>query len=204
MDEETFMLLSMKDSKSVADALSNKTAQKIISYLAENKEATESELSEKLETPLPTVHYNIEQLKKANLVKSKEFYWSKKGKKMRVFTLAKKYIIISPEKSSKSTLKQLKGLLPVTLISVIGAGLIHLFQRSKTSMVARDETFNAITEQATEAAGKQVADAGTNLLTNATNLPTETLAEPNLALWFLLGSLFAIVITLVINKVKKN
>ena len=39
MDENTFMLVSMKDSKSVADALSNKTAQKILKYLTENKES---------------------------------------------------------------------------------------------------------------------------------------------------------------------
>ena len=37
MKDETFMLLSMKDSKSVANAMSNETAQKIISYLAEHK-----------------------------------------------------------------------------------------------------------------------------------------------------------------------
>ena len=64
MEDNTFMMVSMKDSKSVADALSNKTSQKILQYLTEKKEATESELAEKLEIPLPTIHYNIQQLKK--------------------------------------------------------------------------------------------------------------------------------------------
>ena len=200
------MLLSMKDSKNVADALANKTAQKILSYIAENQEATESELAEKLNVPLPTIHYNIQQLKKANLLKSKEFFWSKKGKKMRLFTLAKKYIIIAPSKS-KTSLKQLKGLLPVALISVIGAGLISLFQRSKAlGIVNEDSTFDSITKPTMETLAKQAADSGMteNVISNATNLPPQTFTEPNIALWFLLGSLFAIVLTLIINKIKKN
>ena len=108
MVDETFMLLSMKDSKNVADAMSNKTAQKIIAYLIEHNESTKSELSKELKVPLPTVHYNIKQLKKAKLIEAKEFFWSKKGKEMLVYKLAKKYIIISPD-SSEGTLSKLKN-----------------------------------------------------------------------------------------------
>ncbi|MCD4759537.1 helix-turn-helix domain-containing protein [archaeon] len=216
MEEETLMLLSMKDSKAVADALSNKTAQKILAYITKNKEATESELSEKLKVPLPTIHYNIQQLKKSNLIKSKEFFWSKKGKKMRVFTLAKKYIIISPSKS-KSSLKQLKGLLPVALISIIGAGLLSTFQKSKTTLfdrgqelaaniqpetmgktLAEDSTFNGLTQKA--------ADEIANNMTEFCQLYPDSciISEPNIALWFLIGSLFAIVLVFITNKIKKN
>ncbi len=186
MDEETLMLLSMKDSKAVADALSNKTAQKILSYIAENKEATESELAEKLSTPLPTIHYNIEQLKKANLLKSKEFYWSKKGKKMRVFTLAKKYIIISPEKSSKSALKKLKDLLPATIISFIGAAGIYTYQKSISSV--------------NELPLKDTAEA---MLAQEAVTRTAT-TEPNLALWFLIGSIFTILLVFLFSMIKKK
>ena len=203
MEEETLMLLSMKDSKAVANALSNDTAQKILAYIAENKEATESELSEKLDVPLPTIHYNIKQLKKANLLKSKEFFWSKKGKKMRVFTLAKKYIIISPGKSS---LKQLKGMIPVALISFIGAGLIHLYQNAKfaalnaADIIPRDNIMQ-------EAADK-VAPSMDYTTTEAGELASECISpiatEPNLAIWFLAGSLLAIILVLTTNLIKKN
>lgn len=204
MEEETLMLLSMKDSKAVADALANKTAQKILSYIAENKEATESELAEKLNVPLPTIHYNIQQLKNSNLLKTKEFFWSKKGKKMRVFTLAKKYIIIAPSKS-KTSLKQLKGLLPVAIISVIGAGLIALFQKSKTTLLDSGQNIAA---NIPETAGKTLAEEATKQTTDAianniTQIP-QTIQELNIALWFLLGSLFAIILVFIINKIKKN
>lgn len=203
MEEETLMLLSMKDSKAVANALANDTAQKILAYIAENKEATESELSEKLDVPLPTVHYNIKQLKKANLLKSREFFWSKKGKKMRVFTLAKKYIIISPGKSS---LKQLKGILPVTLISVIGAGMVHLYQKSKITAFGAADALSR-DPLVFEEAGKALPMAN-GVATGAMNTVSECAApivsEPNLAVWFLAGSLLAIVLVLTSNLIKKK
>ncbi|MBT3416800.1 helix-turn-helix domain-containing protein [Candidatus Woesearchaeota archaeon] len=180
MDENTFMLVSMKDSKSVADALSNKTAQKILKYLTENKESTESELAEKLEIPLPTVHYNIKQLRNAKLIKSKEFFWSKKGKKMKIFTIAKKFIIISPD-SSERTLSKLKNILPVTLLSFIGAGAIHFYQTSKQGamdIIASDIPAMKIVPMA----GKSAASECVAPITQ----------EPNLALWFLAGALIAI------------
>ena len=198
MEEETLMLLSMKDSKAVANALSNETAQKILSHIAEHKEATESELAEKLKVPPPTIHYNIQQLKKAKLLKSKEFFWSKKGKKMRIFTLAKKYIIISPEKTS---VKKLKGILPITIISVIGAGLIHLFQYSRTSTANRMESINPLADQGMMA--KTASDAAEQTLNNTTQI-TQIVQEPNTALWFLAGALFAIILVFITNKIKKN
>ncbi len=130
MKDETLMLLSMKDSKKVANAMSNETAQKIISYLAENKEATESELAKKLNSPLPTIHYNINQLKNSKLITTKEFFWSKKGKKMPLYQLAKKYIIISPD-TSKNNLSKLKTLLPIAILSIAASGAIYLFNKTK-------------------------------------------------------------------------
>jgi len=204
MEEDQFILLSMKDSKVVADALSNKTAQKILSYITENNEATESELAEKLETPLPTIHYNIQQLKEANLVKSREFFWSKKGKKMRVFTLAKKYIIISPDKS-KSTLQQLKGLLPVTLISMVGAGIIYLLKKPALA----SGTFDTVTAPARAFVGQELAEktADTAMATTTDQLINnasliQNITEPNYALWFLLGSLFTVLVMFIITKIK--
>jgi DNA-binding transcriptional ArsR family regulator len=191
MVDETFMLLSMKDSKAVADAISNKTAQKIIAYLTEHKESTESELSKELKVPLPTVHYNIQQLKKAKLIEAKEFFWSKKGKEMLVYKLAKKYIIISPD-SSEGTLSKLKNILPITLLSLVGSGAVYLYQ--KTKFIASDVKFKA-TESAITM-GKKIAEESD---------PQEILIqEPNFALWFLAGSLFIISSIFLISLFKKK
>jgi|TARA_Y100000034_G_scaffold6965_1_gene7681 DNA-binding transcriptional ArsR family regulator len=195
MVDETFMLLSMKDSKAVADAISNKTAQKIIAYLTEHKESTESELSKELKVPLPTVHYNIQQLKKAKLIEAKEFFWSKKGKEMLVYKLAKKYIIISPD-SSEGTLSKLKNILPITLLSLVGSGAVYLYQ--KTKFIASDTQLKA-TESFAEVGRKTITD----------NIPTQTISdctipEPNYALWFLGGTLFIILTIFLISLFRKK
>ena len=199
MEDNTFMMVSIKDSKLVADALSNKTVQKILKYLTENEEATESELAEKLEIPLPTVHYNIQQLKKANLIKSKEFFWSKKGKKMKIFTLAKKFIIISQD-SSENTLSKLKSLLPVTILSFVGAGIVHFYQKSKlTTENILDGAETISRDTFTETVGKALPIEETS-----TEIVSAVTTEPNLALWFLTGSLFAIILVLAFNLIKKK
>jgi DNA-binding transcriptional ArsR family regulator len=200
MKEEPLMLLSMKDSKAVANAMSNETAQKIISYLAENKEATESQLSEKLKVPLPTIHYNIQQLKKARLIEAKEFFWSKKGKEMLVYKLAKKYIIISPD-TTESSLSKLKNLLPVTLLSLIGSGIIYLYQNilvfNRAAEVGKESIGNArgVTEKAvSDTAFAQISNISQHI---------NTFQEPNYAIWFLIGSLFVIMLMFLFSLRKK-
>lgn len=193
MAEEPFILVSMKDSKNIANAMSNETSQKIIAYLAQHNEATESELSEKLSIPLPTVHYNITQLKEANLVKSKEFFWSKKGKKMRVFQLAKKYIIISPE-DSKTTLEKLKGVLPITIITVAISAFIKFYQdyyfSSRTAV-------NTLVQQ--DFAEESLKVAGV-----APAITEAAATHPNYAVWFLFGGLFVILGITLFNLFRKN
>jgi DNA-binding transcriptional ArsR family regulator len=215
MKDDTFMLLSMKDSKAVANAMSNETAQKIISYLAEHKEATESDIAKALKVPLPTIHYNIQQLKKAKLVDAKEFFWSKKGKEMLVYKLAKKYIIISPD-NSEGNLSRLKSLLPITLLSLAGSGLVYLWQKSKLGVTRIADAESSFTGAAkttmqdavgkvvpgTETASKVVA--GSDPLTNLTTEVISQTIEPNLALWFLSGALFVILVILLINIFKKK
>lgn len=190
MSDEPFILLSMKDSKNIANAISNETSQKIIAYLAEHNEATESELSEKLSIPLPTIHYNITQLKEANLVKSKEFFWSKKGKKMRVLTLAKKYIIISPD-DSKTTLEKLKGVLPITLITILISAFIKIYQDSYLT----NNISSGLTQQ------EYLADSALKVAPAVSEVAT---TQPNYALWFLFGGLFVILGITLFNLFRKN
>lgn len=209
----------MKDSKSVANAMSNETAQKIISYLAEHKEATESEISEKLKVPLPTVHYNIQQLKKAKLIDAKEFFWSKKGKEMLVYRLAKKYIIISPD-NSESSLTNLKTLLPVTLLSLIGTGAIYLWQKTKlTGSFMMEKATETVTSENT---GKFISDAseqiampikdgtvgkmtvGGDQVANLTQEVVTQVIPPNYALFFLIGSLSVILFILLLSLFRRK
>ena len=57
MPSKNFLLLSMEDEKikKISNVISNESCRKILDYLS-NKEATESELSEKLGVSISTVH----------------------------------------------------------------------------------------------------------------------------------------------------
>lgn len=190
----------MKDSKSVANAMSNETAQKIISYLAEHKEATESDIAKNLKVPLPTVHYNIQQLKKAKLIDAKEFFWSKKGKEMLVYKLAKKYIIISPD-NSETSLSKLKSLLPVTLLSLMGSGAIYLWQNAKLSST---KLIGAASDSVMQETAMGKAIPGTEQVADLTQEVIIQTVPPNYAIFFLMGSLSVILFIFLFSLLRKK
>jgi len=123
--DDKYILLGMGDerSKHVAEVLGNKTCKKILDFLSETNEASEKDISDGLGIPLNTVEYNLNKLKKSGLViSSKNFFWSRKGKKIPMYKLAKKHIIISPSK--KPSLTALKAILPILLIAIAALVII--------------------------------------------------------------------------------
>lgn len=190
--DETFLLMSIKDpnSKDIANTISNETSRKIISYLSEKKEATETQIAKDLKLPLTTVHYNIKQLLNSKLIQSKEFYWSKKGKEMAIYQLAKKFIIIAPS-DSENALSKLKSLLPITLIAFVGSGLIYLFQKTKSFATAK---VNENIATGAEEMANQITVGASQL----------TISEPNYALWFLIGSISTILLVYFFSLMKKR
>ena len=115
--DEKYILVNLEDesSKKLAESISNKTARKILDYLSNKEEAGAEEIAKELKLPLSTVDYNIKNLKASNLVEAKHFNWSSRGKRIILYRLAKKLIIIAP----KSAI-----LLTDSLISLIIWGII--------------------------------------------------------------------------------
>src|SRR3989344_4999302 len=82
----------------IADVISNKTAKKILSLLAEG-ELGGGEISTKLNSPLNTITYNLKKLVEAGLVeKVNRIFWSSRGKRIEIYKLTNKNIIISSKK----------------------------------------------------------------------------------------------------------
>lgn len=130
MVEEKFMLISLDDekAKSLADVLGNKTCKKIIDHLAVHPEASVKDLSDFLKMPMNTVEYNIKKLVAADLVQKRtNFFWSKKGKKIVMYELSNKSIVIAPKNSSISS--KLKSILPAVFISIAGAVAVYAFEK---------------------------------------------------------------------------
>tara|TARA_Y100000310_G_scaffold330494_1_gene402248 strand:+ start:1498 stop:3936 length:2439 start_codon:yes stop_codon:yes gene_type:complete len=121
--DDKFVLVGLDDEKSkyVAEVLGNKTCKKILNYLAEVSEASVSDVANGLNMQLNTVDYNVKKLVKAGLVERvKNFFWSVKGKKIGMYKLAKKHIIISP-KNQKPSASALRAVLPVLVVLALAA-----------------------------------------------------------------------------------
>ncbi|MFA5174064.1 MAG: beta-propeller domain-containing protein [Candidatus Pacearchaeota archaeon] len=150
MTDEKFILTSLDDenSKAIAEVLGNKTCKKIMDYLADVNEASEQDIAKAISIPINTAEYNLNKLIKSGLVeKTKNFFWSVKGKKIPMYKLARKHIIISP-RSRKPDMNLLKTILPVigvALILVLAA--IYLIPNNPQINNSNDlKQFNSQTE----------------------------------------------------------
>ncbi|MEK6878180.1 MAG: helix-turn-helix domain-containing protein [Nanoarchaeota archaeon] len=186
---EKYVMLNLDDEKleSLAEVLNNKTAKKIVSYLAE-KEASEGDLAKELNIPANTVNYNIKKLVESGLIEtSKNYFWSVKGKKIPQYKVSKKIIMISP-KSSSST----KALLSAFLATGIMAFLIKIYTSRNNGVqdISAGDMAISGTTSVKSMAEITVAEAP-SLLPSA--------AVPELWVWFLLGGLTALVFYMLLN-----
>lgn len=118
-ESKKFILMSMSDpkTKKVAEALQNPTCKKILDHLADVPEASEGDLAKDLNLAPNKVHYNLKNLIQAGLdKKTKNFFWSKKGKKIIMYKAANKSIIISPKNSNVP--KNIKSILTLAILGV--------------------------------------------------------------------------------------
>ena len=130
-EKNNFLLISLDDEKSkpLAEVLLSKICKEIINLLAQN-ELSEKDISERLNSPINTIEYNLKKLLKAELIeKSSNFFWSVKGKKIPTYKLSNKTIIISPKKSNLNS--KIKSLLPVAILVGVGTFLIKNLTKIK-------------------------------------------------------------------------
>ena len=131
----------------IADALSNKTAKKILNYLTDKEEMSGSEIAAELNLPLNTVTYNLKTLTDAGLIeKANRLFWSSKGKKMELYKLSNKKIIISPRIASRSIIAGIVGVLAVVIVALLIASNQQGIE--KINIVGDDKLnkFNSIEE----------------------------------------------------------
>ncbi len=128
MPNDKFILMGLDDDRTgyIAEILKNPTCKKILDFLADIKEASEKDIADGLGIPINTTEYNLEKLVKSGLVKkAKNFFWSVKGKKIPMYKLVKKHIIISQNKNP--SLSYVKSILPAIFIALAIIALLFLF-----------------------------------------------------------------------------
>jgi len=219
MAKQSFLLVSLKEDKAkqLANVISNESCRKILDYLGEKEDATETKIAKDLDLPISTVHYNLQHLMKAGIIEVEEFHYSEKGKEVNHYKLANKYIIIAP-KTTYGIKEKLKTILPVSLLALIGAGFIQLYTKYFSTSarimkaaplgaiqagepimeaaVAEAPVVEQVMERAADEGAKAVIEKAPEVVVNVAQ------SESNLALWFLFGCLFVIVLVVIFEIIR--
>ncbi len=206
MKQQNIMLLSMDEAKTkkIANIVGNDSCKKILDFLSEN-DATESELAEKLNIPISTIHYNIRQLLESGLVISEEFHYSEKGKEVSHYRLASKYIIITPKKTF-GIKQRLMSVLPAALIIIGIASVMQIYSiYSQPKAFADTMLKSAMMETAKESVSSTVSSAVSSASQSIAQsaLPT-IVSQPNIALLFLVGGLVGLLAYVLVGIIKKD
>ncbi len=185
----------------IADVISNKTCKKILNVLAE-REMSESDLAKELEMPLNTVGYNTKKLEEAGLIeKVNKFFWSSKGKRMNIYRLSNKKIVISPK-------NVVKGVVPALIVVVIIALVIKFFvpiygyngieMRSNLEVKDYGDAGGEIS------APTAAADSGVEEYRTEEARGTERALIESIWLWFLIGAFCGLFVYLVWNLMRNR
>ncbi len=129
-DEKLLILPLGEESKKITQVISNDTARQIIELLADAP-LSASDIAERLQAPLTTVAYNLENLESVGLVKVERIKYSEKGREVKIYAPVRKLIVVVPEKTDrKSVADVLKKYLGVILAAVLASSLVEFFMRS--------------------------------------------------------------------------
>jgi DNA-binding transcriptional ArsR family regulator len=182
--EEKYIMFSMDDDriKYLSESLSNPSCKKILNLLSE-KELTETDIARELKIPLNTVDYNIKKLIKVGLIEKTSHFWSIRGKKMPVYKVSNKKIVISPKKSISLT---------ALVASVLGTGILALGVR-KFVQPPQDD-FIMIAEDFGPMALERSAETASGLISTAF-APWQ---------WFLVGAWLGIVLFFTVSFVNER
>ena len=221
MKEESFIMVSLKEdnAKKIAQVISNDTCRKILEYLA-NTKSTATELSKKLEVPLSTIHYNIQQLVASKLVEADEFHYSKKGKEIIHYSLANKYIVIAPKEEDPGFLKKLKEIMPAAAVGLVSTAGLYIYSLlNKTTKFALAGDFDALENRAlietiTEESAEVAMDVATGAAKTAEAPLRDSIAQEainqtsnvngEIVLWFFLGITITVISYLLISIIRKK
>ena len=202
-DEKLLILpLNDKNSKEIAQIISNDTARNIIEAIASNP-LSASKIAEKLGIPLTTVQYNLEKLNDAGLVKVEQIKYSEKRKPVKIYAPQRKFVVIVPEKTSrKDVITSLKRYLTVIFFAVAGSGIIE-FLTMKMKGPGLEEVTRSIPERGDAVPAPIPAPTPMPAAVPTTEkaldiaMGFDIFAHPGL--WFLFGCLFVILVVFLIE-----
>jgi DNA-binding transcriptional ArsR family regulator len=200
MDDKS-VLLSLGDDrmKVLAEVLGNKSCVRILDLLADSDLAV-SDISKKLKMPINTVDYNVKKLVRSGLIEKASHWWSVKGKKMPVYRVSDRRIVISPRRSLGHKFLWTLGLtgLAAFVIRGLGSG----FNKVGKNVIAEDGAFLAM--PAVEGMEAMAVNAGATDAVLGAAFEVSFWASLSPWTWFLFGAWFAIALFFIFSIVSER
>ncbi len=133
-NEKLLILPLGEESRKITQVISNDTARHIIELLADAP-LSASDIAQRLQAPLTTIAYNLENLESVGLVKVERIKYSEKGREVKIYAPVRKLIVVVPEKTDRRSVADLlRKYLGVILAAVLASSLIELFTKGADLM----------------------------------------------------------------------
>src|SRR5659263_183654 len=133
-NEKLLILPLGEESRKITQVISNDTARHIIELLADAP-LSASDIAQRLQAPLTTIAYNLENLKSVGLVKVERIKYSEKGREVKIYAPVRKLIVVVPEKTDRRSVADLlRKYLGVILAAVLASSLIEWFTKGADLM----------------------------------------------------------------------
>ncbi len=135
MRNEIVVSLGDENLKGLSEVLGSKSCVKILDLLA-LKDLAVSDIARELSMKINTCDYNVKKLVRAGLIEKSGHWWSVKGKKMPVYQVVDRRIVISPRRKVAK-----KFLWVLGLTGIAGVWIRSLM--SPVDLVSEDLFFDA-------------------------------------------------------------
>jgi DNA-binding transcriptional ArsR family regulator len=107
----------------ISKAMASQTASDILQLLAENKKSL-TEITDRLDIPLTTAKYHIENLLETGLITVAETKYSVKGREIKIYAVTNQLLIVAPRQSNvRSLLLKYASLFCIVVLGTLALSL---------------------------------------------------------------------------------
>lgn len=129
-DEKLLILPLGEESKKITQVISNDTARQIIELLADAP-LSANDIAQRLQAPLTTITYNLENLESVGLIKVEKIKYSEKGREVKIYAPVRKLIVLVPEKTDRNSVADiLRKYMGIILTALFASSLLEFFMRN--------------------------------------------------------------------------
>lgn len=202
-EEAVILEQGSPEAQKIAKAMASATANDILNLLSNEGPLTATDISEKMNMPLTSLKYHLENLLDAGLIEVVNTRWSEKGKQMKIYGIVEKDIIIKPKKKSEAAKIAGKYGVAAAVSLIICAGIPLLSRLSTNNEASKEFTADALPMPAPESPENLLFATAESAAGETTSILT-TLDIVFLVIFIVVIAILTIMLILRLSRLKKE